>query len=110
MRIVMPYGRWTCADGTEFLFNRDYRPLWKKRPDGLVVAADPDEQVNFLKQEFFFEDHTFPLDNPKTYQICTNLLRDWGVEQQVPEMFILFRRAVAAGDLTLLEKRSFFRE
>ncbi len=54
MRIVLPYGKWTCADGTQVLFNRDYRPIWKKYPNGVVVAADPDEWVNFAKQEYIF--------------------------------------------------------
>ena len=26
----LPYGIWTCADGREILFNRDYKPIWSR--------------------------------------------------------------------------------
>jgi len=108
MRIVMPYGKWTCADGTEVLFNRDYRPIWKRRPNGVVVAADPDEWVKFAKQQYFFGDHSTPDEDPDSYRICMRQLRDWGVEHAVPVMLDLFRQAVAAGDLTRLERRNIY--
>jgi hypothetical protein len=104
MRIVMPYGKWTCADGTEVLFNRDYRPIWKKHPNGKVVVAAPDEWVKFAKQEFLFGDHNAPDEDRDSYRICTNQLRDWGVQNNVPVMLDLFRQAVAEGDLSRLER------
>ncbi|PMD86649.1 hypothetical protein BWI97_26210 [Siphonobacter sp. BAB-5405] len=30
MRLYIPYGKWSCEDGSEVLFNRDYQPLWIK--------------------------------------------------------------------------------
>jgi hypothetical protein len=108
MRIVLPYGKWRCADGTEVLFNRDYRPIWKKHPNGAIVAADPDEWINFSKQEYFFGDHNSPDENRDSYRTCINQLQNWGVEQKVPVMLDLFRQAVAAGDLTRLRKQNIF--
>ena len=29
----MPYGKWTCADGREVLFDRNYTPMNERRPD-----------------------------------------------------------------------------
>jgi len=108
MRIVMPYGRWTCADRTEVLFNRDYRPIWKKHPNGMVVAADPDEWVKFAKQEYFYSDVNNPDEDHGSYRICIHQLGDWGVQHGVPVMLDLFRQAVAAGDLSRLERRSIY--
>ena len=108
MRIVMPYGKWTCTDGTEVLFNRDYRPIWKRHPNGVVVAADPDEWVKFAKQEYLFGDHNTPDEDRDSYRICIKQLGDWGVQHEVPVMLDLFRKAVASGDLTLLRKRSIY--
>jgi hypothetical protein len=108
MRIVLPYGKWTCGDGTEVLFNRDYRPIWKKHPNGIVVAADPDEWVKFAVQEYLFGDHNTPDDDRDSYRICMNQLGDWGVQHDIPLMLDLFRQGVAAGDLTRLDKRSVY--
>jgi hypothetical protein len=69
-----PYGKWTCADGTELLFNRDYRPIWRKTKSGTVIAADPDEWVIFSKQEYFFGDHNAPGENSDSNRACTNQL------------------------------------
>jgi hypothetical protein len=106
MRIVLPYGKWTCADGTEVLFNRDYRPIWKKQPDGTVKAADPNEWIIFAKQDYLFGDHNTPHEDRNSYQRCINQLRDWGVLHGVPVMLDLFRHAVAEGDLTRIERPS----
>lgn len=109
MRIVLPYGKWTCVDGTEVLFNRDYRPIWKKQSNGTVVAANPNEWVTFKDQEFLFGDHNPPREDRNSHRICINLLRNWGVEHDAPEMLKLFRQAVATGDLSLLDKPSIYR-
>jgi hypothetical protein len=108
MRIVMPYGKWTCADGMEVLFNRDYRPIWKKHPNGMVVTADPDEWVRFAKQEYFFGDHNTPDEDHVSYRICLQQLRDWGVQHGVPVMLDLFRQTIAEGDLTPLKRKSIY--
>ena len=105
MRIVLPYGKWTCADGTEVLFNRDYRPIWKKHPNGKVVAADPDEWVNFVNQKWQYGELNTPHEHRNSYRMCIEQLRHWGVEYEAPVMLKLFREAIAAGDLTRLEKR-----
>jgi hypothetical protein len=56
-----PYGKWTCADGREVLFNRWYEPIWQRLP-GAVWAreADPQEWVPWEKQEWFYDDGVRP--------------------------------------------------
>lgn len=104
MRIVLPYGKWTCVDGTEVLFNRDYFPIWKKQANGVIIAADPLEWVRFSKEEYFFGDHNNPYEDRDSNRVCMTQLHEWGVQDRSPVMLDMFRKAIAAGDLTLIEK------
>lgn len=54
---VLPYGKWTCADGREVLFNRSYRAIWQ-RVDGVTTPADSTEWVKHVHQEWFYNDGT----------------------------------------------------
>ena len=38
----LPYGLWTHPDGTEILFNRGHRAIWRRGPEG---TAEPTKQV-----------------------------------------------------------------
>jgi hypothetical protein len=53
MLTVLPYGMWTCADGREILFNRNYRPIWQRLPEGTVQHADSNEWVDWTEQGWF---------------------------------------------------------
>lgn len=50
---VLPYGRCIASDGREILFNRSYRPIWERLPDGVVQRADPAEWVDWIRQGWF---------------------------------------------------------
>jgi hypothetical protein len=52
----LPYGMWTCADGREVLYNRDYHPIWQRRPGKAAEKANPSEWVHWVKSEHFFDD------------------------------------------------------
>jgi hypothetical protein len=56
-----PYGIWTCADGREVLFNRDYVPIFERRPGALGRVADHAEWVAWVRQDFFFNDTNSPV-------------------------------------------------
>ena len=61
---TLPYGVWTCDDGREVLFNRDYVPFLQRCPGGL--ATDVEERPNrrgvkwipWVSQSWFFDDGT----------------------------------------------------
>lgn len=44
-RKFLPYGKWTCSDGREVLFNRAYSPIWERYPGKRAALADPHEWV-----------------------------------------------------------------
>jgi len=51
-----PYGLWQWRDGREVLFDRNYDPLWKREPDGIIELAtsrDTGYSVN-VNERFFF--------------------------------------------------------
>ena len=72
-----PYGVWRCADGREVLFNREYRPIWERLPDGTVRAADPCEWVRFIvNHRWFFDDGT---ERREVLERTDAVLREWGI-------------------------------
>jgi hypothetical protein len=60
-RFWCPYGRWTCADGRQILFNRNYCAVYERRPGGLGRVADHAEWIEWVEQEFFFNDSNSPV-------------------------------------------------
>lgn len=52
----LPYGKWTCVDGREVLFNRCYEPIWQRKPGGDPAPADPTEWIHWQRQEWFYRD------------------------------------------------------
>ena len=80
LRLRLPYGQWTCDDGRAVLFNRNYTPIWQRRPGEQVQPADPKEWVKrIVRQEWFFDDCNPPWRNRKTLQRCESILAAWGV-------------------------------
>lgn len=78
MRQFFPYGKWTCEDGREVLFNRDYKPLFERK-GGVVRLADKDEWVPFKKQEFFYTDTTSPWRRASSVEKCLAVLKEWHI-------------------------------
>jgi hypothetical protein len=81
-RASLPYGMWTQEDGTEVLFNRSYRPMWKRTPEGEVSKTSGwvDEIV---KVQHYYDDWTPPYRSDATRIKCQAVLDAWGV---TPEM------------------------
>lgn len=84
LRQHLPYGKWTCANGREVLFNRAYGPIWQRVPlaagGWLVKVADAQERVHFAKQEWFFDstDRRAPWNNRKALRRCMEVLKEFG--------------------------------
>ena len=108
-RLYVPYGKWFCEDGREVLFNRDYTPIWSRSKDGLIERIDPATKTNYSDREFYFDDRNAPYyyGNSKTLQSCEAILKEWGVEDQLPQIFDRFPEAIAAGDVGLLAPKGF---
>ena len=45
LAFVLPYARWTCADGREVLVDGFGEPIWQRQPKSLAEPADPYERV-----------------------------------------------------------------
>lgn len=105
MRLYLPYGKWTCADGTEVLFSRDYCPLWTRSPDGHVSAIAPDRWVSFEKQIWYFDDTNLPWRNKKSFDKSFGILIEWGVHTPCPQLIYLLPEAVMTGNVDMLTKK-----
>lgn len=77
---LMPYGKWTCADGREVLFNRRYR-LILQRVNGKVSDADPGEWVSYIATDYFYGDGTPDKASAaiRAYEEFTGKRWDWVV-------------------------------
>ena len=69
------YGKWTCADGREVLFNRGYRPIWQRYPGQPAEPADPDRWVDDIVGEADY----YWIDGKGTNTKGQRLLGEWGV-------------------------------
>jgi RecA-family ATPase len=118
----LPYGRWTCADGREVIFNRSYWPILERRPaqQGIPFVitkamkqelrargvtddeihdmtpaaaharlggpfeqakpANPNEWVDYVAAERFWDDYDDPAGNHVTMDDVNAILTEWGVE------------------------------
>lgn len=62
LRRTLPYGKWTCENGREVVFNREYQPI-AQRFEGVVSYADRNEWVKqIVKAEMFYDDSNDPVD------------------------------------------------
>ena len=59
----LPYGRYVLADGSTVLFNRRYQPIY-----------DRDCWVQWVAQEWFFNDGNPPWRNNETLVRCLDIL------------------------------------
>lgn len=74
-RYDLPYGMWVCDDGTAYLFNRRYEPIWVKRPGRKATEADPKEWVKWRTQFWFWSDFT-DIGNSKVLASQMRFIRD----------------------------------
>ena len=75
MRYRLIYGRWTTADGTEVMFDRRYRPRWRRKPDGVVEPADPSQWIDGIVEESWsYSDRTSLSDRKK---INARIAAEW---------------------------------
>jgi len=93
LRIWLPYGQWTCADGREVMFNRFYEPVWE-RANGVTKRADPGEWVSWTGQTWFFKDGNPPWRNPATLGECLRRLREFGATWEPIAHYTDVRRAL----------------
>jgi hypothetical protein len=71
------YGQWTTADGSEVLFDRRYRPRWRRTPDGTVEPADPSQWIEGIVQENWFYTDRASLSERK--QINARIVAEWRI-------------------------------
>jgi len=74
----LPYGKWTCANGTVVLFNRGYKPIWSRSPGTAVLAMLGDEWIeNIVREEWFYDDSNPPWRDSGSRRRCEQILRDF---------------------------------
>ena len=81
LRRVLPYGMWTCDNGREVLFNRNYSPIWQ-RISVVVSAVCPSDRIPWKEQMWFFKDGSTPWGTGKlckeSLERQLSILYSWG--------------------------------
>lgn len=96
LRFWMPYGFWTEADGAKVLFSRDYCPLWKIQEGRAPVRDDPDRDVKFVKQEWYFDEGSFRGPVDKVMSQGFDILREHRVVS-LPRLVEWFPECLSTG-------------
>jgi hypothetical protein len=76
------YGIWTLADGREVLFDRDYCPLYSRRPGLPAELAEPQRPQGIVKERFLWADRDSLYSLcPATQRKLRAVLRAWRIER-----------------------------
>lgn len=106
MRLFLPYGKWSCVDGSEVLFNRDYSPIWERSVTGKISPISPDTYIQYINTVHYFDSGSAPYyGNQRSLETCMGVLEDWGVSGKYPKVLDLLQAALEAGDLGLLSPK-----
>lgn len=96
-RRTLPYGMWTCFDGRQVLFNREYQPILEKKDDktGYCDHSEWVDNATIETTQYFYDDVTSPMrylvkhlggetldarsakDCKKALHICLQFLKDF---------------------------------
>lgn len=60
--IGIPYGAYVEEDGSVVLHGRNYKPTWRRRPNGMIERADG--WVKYVDQMWFYKD----VQSPRHYR------------------------------------------
>lgn len=72
----IPYGVWTCPDGREVLFDRQYRPMLQRQDGDPATPADPDEWVQSIASERWLWTSATPRREREA--AASAILAEWG--------------------------------
>jgi len=81
MRLFLPYGYWTEADGARVLFSRDYHPLWRLRDNQAPERVEPWTRIKFKDQTWLWDDANTPWETPKVEAALIGFLKMHGLHQ-----------------------------
>ncbi|MER8797199.1 hypothetical protein NKH75_23900 [Mesorhizobium sp. M0984] len=57
---IWPYGWWTEANGSFVIFDGKYRPICRKRPNGMVELLPSDVTIAYVDQDYLYTYSTHP--------------------------------------------------
>lgn len=79
MRLYMPYGFWTEADGSDVVFSRDYKPMWRIRLDGSVERVEPWLWIGHVRQTYLWSEGDEPWNDPSEAARLVGWLAERGI-------------------------------
>ncbi|RWQ70763.1 MAG: hypothetical protein EOS85_26680 [Mesorhizobium sp.] len=82
---LWPAGYWTEPDGSFVIFDRKYRPLCRKRPDGSIEILPSDAWINWIEERRLYETPRFPHpDNSRdTRDMLAGVVERLGIADEI---------------------------
>ncbi|WAJ27884.1 hypothetical protein [Antarcticirhabdus aurantiaca] len=74
MRKTLPYGAFHCADGSQVLFNRDFKLIARRKPGHIDLPCEPGEQIAYVREERFYAAGNEPWRSEEAYMECIMIL------------------------------------
>lgn len=107
MKLLLPFGKWICKNGSEVLFNRDYNPIWVKEKNGVVYSVEPHLWIRDIQEHiFFFQEGSEPWSgDKKSTSICLQALKEWSVDNKVSKLMALLPKVASDGNIELLKSK-----
>lgn len=79
-----PYGVWTLSDGSEVLFDRSFRGMYRRRQAGDRAERCARQYFNHAREERFWIDQFSPDRDRKVRAQMVALLQRWGLPVPPP--------------------------
>jgi hypothetical protein len=89
---IFPYGWATEGDGSLVLFDRKYRPICRKYPDGRTELMRSDAFIEFAGRTWLYDDCSSPVRDAGTRKLVLAEMERWGVRDELKRRRELQRR------------------
>lgn len=80
MRLYLPYGYWTEADGARVIFSRDYKAMWRLRDGQPTERVDPWLRISFKEQALLWEGNRAPWQSKELKSLLDDYLVQNGLQ------------------------------
>ena len=103
MRFYLAYGMWTEKDGSQVLFSRDYKPLWRIENNGKrPIRADPSEWISYERIDVFWSPVNPPWHDKRVYDREIQRLHDFKIVG-LPKLVEAFPYLVLRDELSTID-------
>lgn len=80
---IYPYGKFIEQDGSEVIFDRQYRPICRVFSNGSIEIVPPTAWICFESQEWFYNDLSSPRNSRKTRKTLMSIIDKYDLKGEL---------------------------